>query len=318
MSTARLMDSPQDYVRIGVKPDEVEPWEDQQRNGSAAGQWEWWYFDAIMVDGTAVVIQFFTKGFSGLDKPGLQPSGVIEVTLPDGTHHERDFDYPVDECRFRTGKCDITIGPHSFIGDLADYTIHVDPIDGLGADLSLHSLGRPYRPGTAYFGFGDNDDHYFTWLCAVPKGQVSGTLTVDSQTLDVTGFGYHDHQWGSNIYFKLWNHWLWARQRLDDYTILVFDLVASAPYDYTRFPIAFIQDNEGNIVFQNTHDVTYEVISEYHDDNAGTDYPKVSRYTFRADDTTVDYTLSVNKVLESNSLSAVATNTLRKHLGTLL
>ena len=34
----------------------------------------------------------------------------------------------------------------------------------------------------------------FTWLCAVPKCEVSGTLTVGGQTRQVKGSGYHDRQ----------------------------------------------------------------------------------------------------------------------------
>lgn len=53
---------------------------------------------------------------------------------------------------------------------------------------------------------------------------MSGTLI----TREVRGSGYHDHQWGDSNFQLLWNHWRWARQGFDDYSILVFDFVASA------------------------------------------------------------------------------------------
>lgn len=321
MARARLMDSPEDYVRLGVKPDVIETWEDQQRNDTEPGHWEWWYFDAILDDGTAVVIQFFTKAISGLNKPGNQPSLTIKVTQPNGEHHERQIDYPMEKSRIGKGKADLHFGPHSFVGDLKDYRIIVDPTDdpktGLGADLTLHSLTTPFRPGTSYFGFGDNDEETFTWLCAVPKGEVSGTLTVNGKQVQVHGFGYHDHQWGSNIYFKLWNHWTWARQRYDDYTVVLFDLNARAEYDRKQFPLFFIQDKNGNVVFQSTHEIDYEVLEEYHSEEHDKDYPQKARYRFHADGKQAEYTLTVKKVIESNSLIDVNLKQMKKKLGFL-
>jgi predicted secreted hydrolase len=80
----------------------------------------------------------------------------------------------------------------------------------VGAALRLSSRGRPFRQGTAYFGFGDRDEDYFTWLCAVPKGDVSvsGNVTVAGVIREVRGSGYHDHQWGSSNFQLLWNRWL--------------------------------------------------------------------------------------------------------------
>lgn len=113
----------------------------------------------------------------------------------------------------------------------------------------------------------------------------------------------------------LWNNWLWARQGFEDYAILVFDFVASKNFGFTRFPICFIQDKDGNLIFQNTRDVSYEVLEKLHDDTSGKDYPKVSRYTFEHDGTHVTYTLSEDKVLESRGGLAQAPAMIRARLG---
>ena len=58
----RLMDKDEDYKKIGTKKGTIEVWEDERRNlNSAKGNWEWWYFDAILDSGVKAVIQFFTK-----------------------------------------------------------------------------------------------------------------------------------------------------------------------------------------------------------------------------------------------------------------
>jgi hypothetical protein len=60
-SLSRLGSTAGDYERIGIKPDEVLPWEDGARTDGSAGTYEWWYFDARLDDGTKLVVVFFTK-----------------------------------------------------------------------------------------------------------------------------------------------------------------------------------------------------------------------------------------------------------------
>ena len=293
---ARLINTPEDYKKLGVNPETIEKWEDQRRDTKQGGHWEWWYFDALCDDGTAVVIQFFTKisQFANKDYPML----TIKVTLPDGTNLHRRYQYSAAEGKFGAGQCDVQIAKHHFKGDFKNYSIFVDAAEGLGADIKLKSLAQPYRPASSYFQFGKN---YFTWLCAVPKGEVSGTITIDGQTREIHGRGYHDHQWGSNMYFSLWNHWLWARQGFDDYSLLVFDLTASKKYGHKRFPIMFIEDKDGNIIFENTEEVKHEVLEEYFDEHCGKYVPKTSHYTFRNGAKQVEYTLTWNKIIENTS-----------------
>lgn len=293
------MDTPEDYQRLGVNPERIEKWEDGIRIKGAEGEWEWWYFDCILDDGSAAIIQFFSKGYRDLTGDVLKPFGTIKLTESDGTSHVRLFEIPAQECRFSNETCDVHIGKHIFSGDLTDYRILVDPIDGLGADLHLHSLAQPYRPGTAYLGFGEKDEKIFTWLCAVSKGEVCGTLTVNGQTRQVKGSSYHDHQWGNNLYLSLFNHWTWARQRYDDYTVVLFDMMAAEPYGYQRFPFFFIQDAQGKLVFSNTHGVNYEVLENYDDEATGKDYPKSGRYRFHHDGKDFEYTLTWNQELET-------------------
>ncbi|MDO5861880.1 MAG: hypothetical protein Q4Q58_03695 [Thermoplasmata archaeon] len=306
MAKARLMDRPEDYERLGVDPFHIEKWEDGIRIDPVRMTWEWWYFDFMMDDGTKAVIQFFSKSGGSMYKSGYHPTFTIDVTMPDGTEHRREPSFPESEATWSREMCDVRYGPHGFAGDLEDYSVFVDPIDGLGADLHLHSLSRPYRPGSAYISFGE-DDRWYTWLCAVPKGEVTGTLTVEGREIPVHGFGYHDHQWGNVNFLKEWNHWVWARQNFGDYSLLVFDMVSNGKTGFSRFPLMFLQDAEGNLVMENTRGVECEVLGEYHDENSGKDYPKGFRYVFENGGARLEYTLEMNGILECNgkgSLSA--------------
>lgn len=299
MAQAHLMDTPADYRALGVDPNNIQLREDGRRSTPGKGHWEWWYFDTILSDGTTVVIQDFTKGVDSVNKKEDHPMASIKVTLPSGEAFEDHFDHDMSESQFSTDRCDVKIGPHTFTGDFKNYHIHIEPKNGLGADLDLHSTSKPYRPGTAYWGFGDNDENRYTWLCSVPKGSVSGTLTVNGQTRSVEGPGYHDHQWGTNVYMTLWNNWVWARQGFDDYSLLVFDMVTSKKYDYKRFPVVFLQDAEGDVVFEDTKDVKVDILEEYQDEKSGKTYPSKIHYTFQSGDKTLEYTLTQKTILDN-------------------
>lgn len=307
MEQARLWDRPEDYKRLGVNPNQIEVWEDQRRNTDPkAGNWEWWYFDSILDDGTKAVIQFFTKaGMRNVNKDGDTPSLTIKITLPDGTLYEQKAEPKADICHFGTGKCDVHLGEHSFVGDFKQYHIHVEPIKGVGADLTLVSHSKPYRPGTAYFGFGENT--FYTWLCAVPKGEVSGTLTVNGKQISVHGSGYHDHQWGNKFFMSLWNHWLWSRQNFGDDSMLVFDFVTSEEYGFARMPIAFIQNADGDTVFESRHGVKCKILDTYVDEKAsGKTYPKKISYIFTDGNKKAVYTLTGDTVLEAQGFAKAA------------
>ena len=124
--------------------------------------------------------------------------------------------------------------------------IRVEPAGGIGVDLHLHSLRKPWRPKTGHMAFG-SEEKYFTWLFVVPKGEVRGTVTFGGKTYEVRGSGYHDHQWGT-MNPANFNNWVWARQHFDDYTVLLFDVIASKKYGYSRAPIFCVQDAQGNVV----------------------------------------------------------------------
>jgi hypothetical protein len=60
-SLARLGSAAEDYERIGIKPDQVLPWEDGARTDGSAGTYEWWYFDAHLGDGAKLVVVFLPR-----------------------------------------------------------------------------------------------------------------------------------------------------------------------------------------------------------------------------------------------------------------
>ncbi len=262
------------------------------------------------------MIQFLTTDQKGLTERTLTPNVMVTITEPNGTKHTARPKYKAKDASYADDRCDVQFGPHRFAGDLHEYTIHVDEVDGIAADLTLTSHGTLFRPGTAYFGFGENDEDYYTWLCVVPSGGVTGTMTYGGKTRQVTGTGYHDHQWGTISLALAWNHWMWSRQGFEDYSILVFDMVAHADYGFQRFSLCFIEYKDGTLIFQNVHDLTsFDVLDEFTDPEDGKDYPKKFRYVFEQDDKKVTYEIEATEQIEKVDLASQGEEMMHEKLG---
>ena len=87
MTTATLLAgraiSDADYQRLGLSQDTIAPWEDGARTDGGRGTFEWWYFDAHLDDGAALVVMFMDKDVTEPQKP-LDPLVRINLDLPDG------------------------------------------------------------------------------------------------------------------------------------------------------------------------------------------------------------------------------------------
>src|ERR1700734_3038690 len=53
-----------DYQRLGLSQSTIAPWEDGARTDGGRGSFEWWYFDAHLDAGAALVVVFQDKDFT--------------------------------------------------------------------------------------------------------------------------------------------------------------------------------------------------------------------------------------------------------------
>ncbi|MFD0541978.1 hypothetical protein ACFQ1B_01060 [Streptomyces mexicanus] len=98
----------------------------------------------------------------------------------------------------------------------------------------------PFRPGTEVVYFGDTD-HCFGWLCVVPYGTATGTVTVNGRKRSFTGHGYHDRNWGNRPFPYGVEHWRWGRGSVDPYAVIGADLHLREEYGSATVP-AFLVD----------------------------------------------------------------------------
>ncbi len=183
-----------DYARFGLKPGNVpEKFEDGARTTGAPGTFEWWYFDAFLQDGSAVVIIFYTKDFAVAERRKT-PTIAVTVSRPDGTVISRRVEFPVSESSFATDSCNVQMGSNYFRGNLQQYEIHYEePGFSITVDLTRTST-QSWRPKTGHIVFGENQEEYLGWLqylvvwlkCPLPPMATPKTL-LDSVTTTTTG-----------------------------------------------------------------------------------------------------------------------------------
>jgi hypothetical protein len=227
--------APADYATLGIGQ-KIAIWEDGRRTPKSADTFEWWYFDGLLDDGTVVVVWFGDNWFFGSHNRAV----TMELTPPGKPTRRvmRTFEEPGS---FSSESADIKIGPHQFKGDLDTYSIHVDSAEtgGIGCELTLRRRVASYRPATGYIEAGKR---FFAWLVPVPEGAVTGTLTTDGVTWEVTGSGYHDHNWGNVSPAKLFDSWWWGRGRSGEHTIIASEIHGKSAVGSTNIPLFFIGD----------------------------------------------------------------------------
>ena len=229
---AHLENTPADFQARGeqAKP---EPWEDGLRiSGEQSGEYEWWYFDAKMTDGSVVVGTYMIT---------VLPTGSIgtlkaSIATADGNVREKQVILPgLDLSAVSREQADFTLKSSYFRGNLDTYNIFADSQDlgGIGWDLTLNRVAPSYRPGTGYVSAGDS---YFGWFNAVPFGHISGTITYDGKTVAVEGDGYHDHNFGNIAVPIFVEKWWWGRMQMGDYTVVASEVNYAHEFGGTVVP----------------------------------------------------------------------------------
>jgi len=306
--SCRIAASPADYQRYAIAKGDIAAWEDGFRtHPGGPGTFEWWYFDAVLDDGSTLVINFMVKDIRGGKgiKQSASPMVTFELDRPDGTHVERAV-HVGDDFAFAADRCNVRAGSNTFVGDLHTYRIHVD-VEGVTADVTLTGKVPSWRPETGHILFGDDQPYLFAWLPSVPQGSVQATLTIDGDTRTLAGTGYHDHNWGDAAMPQLIHHWYWARAEAGDYCVIASYITAEKKYGYTELPI-FMLAKDGKIIADDSALVRFEKTDEHPDPVTGKpvadttvyDYDATAhggkryRVTFRRENTIVQ-----NRMIES-------------------
>lgn len=272
---------PAHYRRLNLDENSIAPWEDGLRTDPAATTFEWWYFDCHLDDGSKVTIEFHTKPPFISPASPLTPFISLTVDRPDGTEIRKFHTAEADTFSASRERCDVAIGPSTFAGDMHRYRIHVE-IDEVVVDVVLESGVPPWRPATGHVFFGDDEQHYVAWLPVVPRGRVQLTLAVGGDSEQLSGTGYHDHNWGNVALRKIIDHWYWGRARIQDYTVVALMFTGAAEYGGLSFPSIMVA-KDGDVLVAAVGPEQIDFHSEETSFDEQTGVPIANRLTYRAD-----------------------------------
>ncbi|MCU1234230.1 MAG: hypothetical protein JWP63_2197 [Candidatus Solibacter sp.] len=212
----------------------LELWEDGSRIPELykPENFEWWYFDAQLTDGRTLVVVFFIDQDAGERRFVYRAQAT--VASPNGQRVAAEYVTHQDVSISRE-RPEIHIGKSFLRGDLDTYRVVMDASDlgKLGLDVTIRRIFPP-RVSPANRENIIQADKIFGWVCPVPRGELTGTITVNGETAAVKGVAYHDHNWGTTTMGSLLHHWIWGRAAIGPYTAVYASEYPNQPYTNSR------------------------------------------------------------------------------------
>lgn len=296
--TAKIVGSQEDYQRLGLS-DTIQIREDALRTTGQKGEYEWWYYDAKMNDGSTLVVTFFSNNPTD-NAEGFHPSVKVELTRADGTEVADMVSYPAESCSFSKDRCSVQIGDNRFEGDLHEYHI-VIKTEKIEADITLTRSVPSWRPQTGHVFFGDKK--YFAWLPSVPEGETHAQVLVAGKAETYDGVGYHDHNWGNAPMMNVLHHWYWGRAKIGPYTVISCYLTSTKKYGYTHLPIFMLAKGD-KLICDDASKVQFSQLNPTLSKETGKHYHEKLVYEYEGDEGHFRITYHVNSMLTSFSLLA--------------
>lgn len=223
---------------MGLPPDE-----DGDHYRPKRDFFEWWYFDAALDNGYRLVVILHSSLYNAVDH---KPTVDIRLTPPGGESRLFIGRYSRTEYQSAADRCDVQIaGCRAVAQDAGRYTLSLRQGE-IAAELTYESHLPGWRPGTGYLFFDEASGHFFKWAVPLPRAQVTGTLTLDGQTMTMQGVGYHDHNWGNFVLADAFSHWYWGRlfDGSGSQAVVFGDVVSRGPEPVHVRPFLLIADGE--------------------------------------------------------------------------
>lgn len=287
-----------EFLRLEGLTETPAAWEDGLRAETGPGNFEWWYFDAHLDDGSTLVIGYYTKPLLQRND-ALTPTIVMTLTQPDGRKLSDFPVYPADQFSASKDHCDVRIGPNWARGDLHRYELHAEAA-GVTADLTFTGLVPPWRPAAGKNYYDEGLTRYFGWLPSIPFGTVEGNLAYEGQSHAVRGTGYHDHNWGNVALNDVLSHWFWGRAHLGEYTLIFAQMVATKAFDHQLLPV-FMLAKGGEILIGESRPLTLRTAQEQ-THPGGKKYPRQLDFEWQTEAGRVHLALRQPRVIEAASL----------------
>ena len=195
-------------------PEDIVLKDDAFHGGDPLNFAEWWYFDAIFDNNYSAQISIYIFGILNqkfivtgitLYRNGISVFSNEKYYIFNDLTISTQMPYiEIDGKQFMKGYIDIISGNWTY-----DITIDVNDAN---IDLQFIGKSRGWKGDLSIGG----------WAVILPKAEVKGKISLYGNEFDVKGVGYHDHNWGMNLFHLLNFGWYWGRIHSDNYTIVWF------------------------------------------------------------------------------------------------
>jgi hypothetical protein len=233
--------------------------------------------------------------------PGKGSKSGVEIVLlrPDGSRAQKFIPYGKSAFTASRDGADIKVGDNYLKvqqtpGELPVYEVYIREKD-LGCHLTYKAEVNGWKPGTGVSHFGDMG--YFAWIVPFARASVEGTVTDGNQTFEVTGIGYHDHNWLDFQFPRIIDYWMWGRIYSQHYTVSFAFIQCNTKMDNHAVKVLMLADGKEVILSTGEFDFIKEDF-EYNS-KAKHSYPR--KLTIRVPNE-FEVNLSVKDILESQDM----------------
>ena len=216
-------------------------------------------FQGKFNDNSTTQITLLAKPWVDNNGP-LQPYATIAVTTPDGKHLGGEAKVDASQFKAARNTMNVTMGDTWARGDLNTVNLHFAPTaNGVGADLVFQSAAPATRfGGSGMWYFDPSLTRFSATNDPMPFAKVKGNLTYGGQSHSVEGTGYIDKQWGTVNWNQDYDGWYWSTGHYGNYTIDMFVLTTSAPFNHQKTVDAYLAKGDGpsKVLVETMKDVT--------------------------------------------------------------
>jgi len=234
-----------------------------------------WHTDMVFDNGYYATVMFTFMG----------PLRVVMLQIVDNSGSiavESIQIFPEEECRYAEDAYDLNIADNYFRANFPSLVLHVaDESNRAGADILVESLVMPTiseLPDGVGIGRMNtpNMPVSIAWFF-MPWNRLTGTLTVDGVEIPVSGYGWSDHQYGTDDFFsKACHYFYWANFPLGDHTLTLFEAQGAAAQGFRNFK--WLWDFKGDTLYAYERNADFYVYAT--EIEPGDTVPKKLTYVF--------------------------------------
>lgn len=237
-----------------------------------------WHTDMVFDNGYCATVMFTFNG----------PLRVVMLQVVDDTGAiavESIQIFSEEECHYDKDGYDLNIGENYSRANFPSLVQHVvDRDNNAGADILVETLVMPTMSELPDgIGIGrmntPNMPVSIAWYF-MPWNRITGTLTVEGKEIPVSGYGWSDHQFGTDDFFtQACQYYYWGDFPLGEHTITVFEAQGGAAQGYRS--IKWLWDFEGDKIYAYERNADYYVYAT--DIEPGDTAPKKMMFVFEGD-----------------------------------